>query len=396
MPQYGVLPTGFARKPVFAILAEIEASQREDISASLNLSSSTPWGQNNGIFANELGIAWEILEVCYHAFDPDAAQDFLATSLAKLTGTLRRSESYSLVTLECELDEAATLESGVHFAAVDGDTTNQWTPVEDFTAPSTGTHEVLFRAENTGPVRAESGTITVRNTSVAGWHSVNNPEAAQVGRVADSDATLRSRREAQLTSIGSATVDAIRADVLKLENVETCRVFGNDTDETVDGMPPHSVEVLVFDGEIPAADDDEIAQAIWNNKTGGIETIGTTQGTAVDSRGQERIVRFSRPALLPVYIEIEIEKSSALAYTDAGGDTALANFLAAELKAMHGVGDSVRWRRADSVAFRFGDAIEDVTAFRLGLAPAPTGTENIEVPLRSLATFDASRITVIS
>lgn len=398
MTVYGPHAGGFRRKPVTAILDDIRASQWAEISASLDLSTVSPLGQNNGIFANELGIAWEILEICYHAFDPDAAQDFLLTSLSKLSGTLRRGSGYSRVPLTVELDIGTELLSGVHYAAVDGDSSSLWTPQENFTAPSTGFHEVVFRAENPGPVPAQVGTITVRHTAVLGWNSVTNATAPELGREIDTDEELRARREAQLTASGSATVDAIKADLLELDEVESCRVFENSTDAVVDGMPPHSIEAVIFDGEVPAADDDEIAQIIWDNKAAGIQTIGDESGTAVDAEGDPQTVNFTRPSVEEVYIEIDVEVGIAAKYAAAGGDAALAEFLVSNLKELHGVGTDVKWRRVDSLAFQFGEpgVIADVTGFRLGLTPSPVGTGNITISPRALASFDVSRVTVAS
>ena len=398
MPTYGVTPQGFLRKPVRAILADIEASQRGDISQGLDLSSSSPWGQNNGIFSNELGIAWEILEVCYHAFDPDMAKDFLLTSLSKMTGAERRAAGYSFVTLDCELDEGVTLEPGVHYASVDGDSASLWTPAGDegFTAPSTGTHAVKFRSENTGPVPAQPNTITVRQTAIAGWHSVTNPLAAQVGRNIDTDGELRTRREQQLATTGSATARAIQAKLIRsVDDIISCHVFENETSDVVDGMPPNSVEALVFDGEEASVPNNRIAQIIWENKAGGIQTVGNTSGTATDDDGQERTVYFSRPEAVPVYIAISIVKGPQ--YDATGGDAALAAFMAGRLGGVYGVGDEVDYRHADSVALHFvafKQAVAKVTAFAMGTTPIPYGSADIPIGTRQIASFDPSRIAV--
>lgn len=397
MPTYGVSNAGFLRKPVFAIRADIEASQHAEISPNLDLSSATPWGQNNGIIANEIGIAWEILEICYQAFDPDMAEGFLMESLCKLTGTERRAAGHSLVTLECDLEDGVTLESGVHFAAVNGDSTSLWTPVVDFTAPSTGTHAVVFQSENTGPIPAQPNTITVVHTVIPGWSAVNNPLAAQVGRNVDTDEELRARREAQLTAAGSSTVDAIRSDVLEIPEVISCTVFENDSDGTVDSMPPHSVEALVFDGETPAVDDDVIAQAIWNSKAGGIATVGNESGTAKDAQGGDRTVYFSRPDVVPIYIDISVNKGPD--YDAAGGDAALAEYIATTLARVYTVGVEVDYRHVDSVALNFvgfKKAVAKVTAFTMGLTPSPSGTVDIPIDQREIASFDPSRIVVTS
>jgi uncharacterized phage protein gp47/JayE len=396
MPTYGSTPEGFLRKPVRQILADIEARQRATISPSLNLATDQPWGQNNGIFANELGIAWEILEVCYNAFDPDQTVDFLLTSLAKLTGTERRGASYSRVTATCTLAEGTTLESGVHFAALDDDPASLWTPEANFTAPSTGDHEIVFRATVTGPVVAQAGTLVI-STSVFGWSAITNALAADPGRNVDTDDELRQRREEQLAATGSSTVDGIRADVLKVEGIETCKVFENPTDSTVDGMPPHSIEVLIYDGVIPSVDNDVIAQAIWDTKTGGAATIGSESGTALDADGVERIVNFSRPELVEIYVDIAVQLGKSAEYLTAGGDESFAEFLAAQYTAMHPIGEDVRWRRVDSVAFQYSTpntTIRDVTTFKLGTTASPTGTDNIVIGSRQLAVFDAARITV--
>lgn len=393
---YGVTPTGFNRKTVQDILADIEARQHAEISASLDLSTATPWGQNNGIFANELGIAWEMLEVCYHAFDPDQAEDFLLTSLGKLTGTERRAASYSLVTLDVGVDAGVTLLSGTHFAAVADDPTSLWTPVEDFSSGLTGgTYSVVFRAENPGPVRANAGTITVIQTPVPGWNSVNNPQDASVGREADNDATLRERREAQLTATGSATTAAIRSDILEIDGVESCEVQENDSDGYSGLLPPHSIHAIVFDGEVPAADNNEIAQAIWSSKAAGVYAYGTTSGIATDDNGVTHEVFFSRPTQVPIYIEATVV--AAPGFNALGGVTGLKNYLVDELKKVHGVGQDVNYRLVDSLPLYFGglrEGVLNVTDFTIGGATGPTGTSDIPIASNELATFDTGRIGI--
>ncbi len=387
---YGITDQGFNRKPVTAILADIEAVQRAEISSSLDLSSSTPWGQNNGIVANEIGIAWEQLEVLSTSMDPDKAQGFLLESICKLTGTERRGASYSTVTCDCELDSGTELESGVHFAAVDGNPESLWTPVESFTADSDGTFPILFRAENLGPIQAAQDTISVIHTSVPGWNSVNNDGDAEAGRTIDSEATLRQRREEQLAASGSSTVDAIRSDLLEVEGVDSAEVFENDSDVWVDGMPPHSVECLVFDGETPAASNDDIAQAIWNTRGAGIRTVGILTGNAVDALGNTRVMRFNRPTYRQIYLVIDLETGTGYV-----GDAAVAAYVALKCREIHGVGDDVRARRVDSLAFDLAGVV-DVTDFTLGFTVTPVGTSNLPIGTREVASFDSSRVTVNS
>lgn len=392
---YGVVASGFSRKTTQEVLADIEARQLSEISSTLVLSTATPWGQNNGIFADELGAAWEVLEVCYHAFDPDQAEDFLLTSLSKLTGTERRAASYSGVTLTVDLDTGVTLTSGTHYAAVDGDSTSLWTPLEDYVGAGGTGQDVRFRAENPGVVGANAGTITVIHTSVAGWNAVTNAEDADEGHAVDNDGTLRSRREGQLTATGSSTTSAIESDLLEVDAVESVTVTANTGNTTVGGIPPHFIHALVFDGEGGDADNDKIAQAIWSSKSAGDGTTGATSGIAEDANGVTHTVWFSRPTQVPIYIAATVVKGSK--YDDLGGATALKEYLVDELKSAHGVGQDVQYRLADSMPLYWGGlrvGVQGVTAFGLGFGAGPTGTTDLVISATELATFDTSRVGI--
>src|SRR5690606_11795142 len=74
------------------------------------------------------------------------------------------------------------------------------------------------------------------------------------------------------------------------------------TDETVGGLAPHSVHVVVWDGLLEDADDDLIAQAIHNEIAGGIAaSVGSESGTAIDSEGNEKVILFDRATVVPLY-----------------------------------------------------------------------------------------------
>lgn len=393
MPTWGVTPAGFVRKTLRQILDDLSAAQKASISATLDTSSDTVLGQLNGIFARELGIAWEQLEICYHGNDPDAAEDFLLAMVSKLTGTIRRAATKSEVDLTCDIDSGKILLAGTHFAAIEGRLDVRWTPKADFTSPGDGTHAVRFVSENTGPIPGVSGTISVIATTVVGWNSVTNELDADLGRVADSDPTLRRRRETELAAVGSTTVRAVAA---KLEEafplIEFVHVFENDTDYTdADGVPPHCVDALIYDGVAPSVDDDAVAQVIWDTKGGGIGTHGLQTGLAViDDNGTTKPVYFSRATLIPIYLTIAIQKIKGYV-----GDDAVKEFMAETCNTRFGAGDDVLAALVEALIF--GNAgVKDVTNFRLGYTVTPSGTTNLAIAPRELARFGTTRIAVTS
>jgi hypothetical protein len=114
---YGVLPTGFLRKPQSVILSEIEADQLAGISSDWDVSPESPVGQVNAAVARQLSLVWELGETVYNSNDPDKAEDALLTAVAKLTGTERQAADYSTVTLTFNLTSGTLLAAG---ASIDG------------------------------------------------------------------------------------------------------------------------------------------------------------------------------------------------------------------------------------------------------------------------------------
>lgn len=291
----GVSSAGLTIKTLEEIKAEIEADQIAAISPELDQSNDQPLGQMNAIVAKKAAELWELGQTGYNAFNPAAAEGFLLDALCLLSGTIRQQATKSQVVLACNLDVGTTLLAGVHQANVLNQAGNKWEVVADFTAPSTGVHNVAFQSIATGPVTANAGTITVITTAVAGWNSVTNSLAASPGRARESDPALRLRRQQELSAPGAGTVDAIRADVARVAGVLQCAVFENTTDLTnIDGLPPHSFEVVIWDGVGLDADNQVVAQTIWNDKPAGIYTHGAITVSVYDSGGTVRAVRFSR------------------------------------------------------------------------------------------------------
>lgn len=393
-----VTAAGLSIKTVEQILDELSARQKAEIDATLNTAPDSPVGQLNGIFASQLREVWEVLAVAYNGFNPDAAEGFLLEKLSALTGTVKRPATKSTVSLTCDLDLGTTLIAGTHFAHVVGAPDNRWTPEADYTAPGAGVQTVDFEAETAGELRANAGTLTVIATAVTGWNSVTNATDATVGREADTDSDLRQRREDELRASGSATVDAIRADLLQYEDangdqlITQASVFENVTD-TVDanGLPPHSLECVVYDGTPPALTDDEIAQAIFDTKPAGILAYGLESGTAIDSLGNFHTVGFSRPTEVEIWLRVDVNVDQVTGY--AGADALKASLVL--LNDTHLlVGRDLFVQVVSAVAIGF-DGIYDVGAVYTGLAsPAADLWGDVVIGPRQLGRLDTGRIIV--
>ncbi len=401
MTTFGVVPEGFRRKTLDEIKTDLENDELANIGSDFGIAPEDVAGQFNGIVARQLGIAWENLEAAYEGFDPDAAEGRLLEMLAKLTGTFRNGDTPSEVVLTCDLDIGTELIPNEHYAAIEDHTDIRWTPSptlypSNYVAVVGGAQPVTFISELLGPIDGFAGTINVIATPLVGWNSVVNPVDAELGLNVDTDPGFRLRRERELAAIGSSTVRGIAAKVSKafFAQLQTLTVYENDTDTTdVNGVPPHSVEVLIFDGDVPTIVDNALAQVIFDSKAGGIQSYGTTTAQAialVNGVEVSKPVKFTRAEQLLVYLEIDITKKTLYV-----GDVKAAESIAISANARFGPGNTVVASILEGFAADLA-GVFDVTAVRLGLAPSPVGTVNIPVNIRQTARFSTSRILITS
>ncbi len=212
-----------------------------------------------------------------------------------------------------------------------------------------------------------------------------NSTDADPGRELETDPDLRRRREAALRAAGSATVEAIRAALLLVDDVEQVVVFENLEAIPSGGLPQKSFEAVVLGGV-----NADIAETIWTEKPAGIKPWGAVSETVTDSMGFSHTIRFSRPTEIPIYLKYTLTTDSD--YPSDGDDQvkAAAVALAAELT----VGEDVIALQFEAAALEVAGVV-DVTDFRIDTVDPPVATSNIAIADRSIATLDSGDITVV-
>jgi hypothetical protein len=252
-----------------------------------------------------------------------------------------------------------------------------------------GAVDVAATATETGPLAANSGTITEIGTPVFGWRGVINLLDARRGANQMADEQLRELREIELAGPGTGPVDAIEADLMKDGNVPgiiSATVFNNNSDVTdADGVPPHSVEALVLGGE-----DQDVWDQLHRSVPGGIRTHGTEVGTALDRRGRPQTYKFSRPAEVLIYVVLTVERVPTTAPADLEDQIAQA---IVDWGAEQANGKDAVSSRIASLGF-VDDSVIDVEAF-IGIAPAPISDATIAIALREIARYNTSRIDIV-
>jgi uncharacterized phage protein gp47/JayE len=377
--------TGFERPLQAEIAADIAADQRGRISAQLDVSESTAIGNINNIVADRLALAEEVLEEAYNAVDPDNATDDRLVSLALLTGTERRAAQEGSVTITCTLAASKVFQPGDLAVHAVNDPTNRWVNRDITESTTAGDYEVVFLSDGTGSdFVAAAGTLTVIASPIDGFNAATNAEDATPGRDLEDIETLRLRRETELSLGGSGTVDAIRADVLQVDGVIQVLVEENVTNAIVDGMPPRSLRVVVWDGDPGATPDNDIAQAIYLTAPAGITRLGDDSGLATRADGSTTAVAFSRAEVVDIYVSANIVSTVGVLAADVKAA------IQAAMPTL--VGGDVIYNRLSSAVFIEG--VDDFVSFTIGIAPSPVGTSNIAITSVQIAQLDASDIVL--
>ncbi len=394
--------TGLQMPTLEALLSSCAEDQRLDIEPNIDTDPESPVGQMNGIFCSHLREAWEVLAIAYNGFNPDAAEDFTLDALCALTGTSKRpatpSRFYGAKQLTLDLDAATTVPAGTAFT-VQGNPSIRFTLDADITSTVAGFYLVDATCTQLGPINCNANTLTVIATPVVGLIECKNLTDVRLGTDEDTNQQLRLRREAELRATGAGTLDSIRADVLEIEltdgsfpiiNVTT---FENQTmiTDVITGLPPKSIEVLVFDGVTPACPDDTIAQVIWKSKPGGIEMVGTSSGTAIDGTGANQTVPFSRPTIQGVKFNIALSVNTETYVGDQACLTAVANYFILKVRQ----GGLIRARDYVKTLMLLPGVL-DVTTMQIAFLPDafPANETNLQLGLREMGEADTSNMVL--
>jgi uncharacterized phage protein gp47/JayE len=238
-----------------------------------------------------------------------------------------------------------------------------------------------------GPIIANSGTLTVIITPVAGLTAVLNTQDAVVGQLVESDNAYRLRMEQALQSAGAGTVEAIRSKLLEITGVTSALVFENVADiPDLNGRPPHSFECVVQGGT-----PEQIAEAIWLAKPAGIETFGNANYVIIDSQGLEHTIYYSRPYPVPVYM---IANLTVSALYPSNGDVLVQEAL---VNYVNSLGTGVELIVTPQLVAQLAPIPGIQTAqILVGIAPDPLTSDNITPTAYQILTADTANCEVNS
>ena len=300
--------TGFSVQEPQEVREEVAQSWinafKSDDTPDINTAPETPQGQI--IDAETLAITQKDAELAFLAnmFNPKTARGIWQDALAEIYFIKRKKAVNSRCYCVLTGLNGTVIEKGSKIqSSADG---TYWDLLEDVTINDNSSVTALFECESEGAVIASPNTLNKIITTVAGWDTVNNLQAATVGSLEESQQAFEKRRydSVALNSVG--TTASVFSRVNQIDDVVGCYVVDNKTNvnKIIDDylLKPHSIYVAVLGGN-----NQEIAEAIYKSLSAGCDYNGNTQITVVDphTHAKEKVT-FMRPTQQNVYIKVNV------------------------------------------------------------------------------------------
>ncbi|MDM6886699.1 baseplate J/gp47 family protein, partial [Enterobacter asburiae] len=255
-------------------------------------------GQMVAIYALAIHDANNTAIAVYNSFSPSTGIGRALSSNVKINGIARKGATNSTSDLVLEGEPGTLITAGM----VRDENRKLWALPTNINIPPSETVTVTATCTTPGAVAALAGTIRNIATPTRGWRTATNPAAATLGQPGENDPQLRDRQSRSTALPSKTTIDGMDGSLLDISGVTRGRIYENDTDTTdSNGLPQHSICAVVEGGDAT-----EIATVLSKKKDQGTFTFGTTAVDITGKYGEPKTIRFSRPTIVNIFVDIEL------------------------------------------------------------------------------------------
>ena len=301
---------GIVTQSLEEIRADLIEKYKSIYGQNINLESNSPDGQFINILAQEKKDTLDLFVQYYNNLDTERVVGIPQQILYKLNDCTIKAYTYSYVYINVTVTQGVNLAGlddnienadGVGYTVSDGNG-NRWILAESQTLAA-GTHLLNFRAAELGSVTATPNTITIMETIIPGVSGVTNPASNYItGQTGESDSEFRLRRNQTVTAPSQGFEDSLQAQLLNLTNVTQAKVYNNRENSTINGIPAHTVWVIVAGGTSL-----DIGKTVYNNIPPGIPMKGSTSVTITRPGGTSETINYDTPTAVSLYISMDIQ-----------------------------------------------------------------------------------------
>lgn len=313
--EYGMLPQGFVPKRLVDInndllerIQTIQDPKTGDYPFE-NVTGDTIVSQLVGIFSNALSECWEAAYDASIQFNPLYNTGAGQSGTVQLNGIVRKPGSATIITCLCKGTAGTRILQG----SLVGDRlgTYSFAAMSNLVIGSNGTVSGRFQCTAKGAFDPALGSINTIQTATAGWYSVSNTRTDSVGSNEETDDELRKRQQLSTSLTSYRQIEAIYSAIIAVDGVTYCRVYQNALTNPEDsrGIPYKEISPVVVGGE-----PEDIANAMFLRMPVTIQGYGNTLVTLRDRQNQPYNIRFMRPTMVPVFVDITIRVTDSAVF----------------------------------------------------------------------------------
>lgn len=291
---------GFERLTFAEILEVLTEKAKELFGDDIDTSDNSTFGKFLRLLCSDTAENQELAELVYLSAFPMTATGVNLDRIVSLVGIQRYPATYSQQ--QITITGTANTVVPMGFLVSAGDII--FHTAQSYTIGSGGTVEAIVICNTRGTVgNVEIGSINNVVNPTEGVESVTHTGTEKLAEDKETDFSLRNRFTASQAGTGSGTTDSITGAILRVQDVKSCFIEENDTDQTVGTLTPHSFRCYVL---APLSAKQDIAEAIFEKKPIGVNTVGSVSSTVTDKGGGEHTIKFEWTETVPIYVKCTI------------------------------------------------------------------------------------------
>jgi len=390
------------------VVADVQAEWQSVFGSNLNLNAETPQGRIIEAIAQARWLNLMLIATNAQQLDYKQARGVNLDALASLFFLQRIQPTRTFCICTVTGTSQVTIPKGSQARSTDG---QLYQARNAITIGLSGIGSGIFENTAAGAIGINALTLTQIVSNVGGWETITNDGLITIGKDLESDFELYSRiRDTRYWGI--SYVEAIRSQLMRLEEVHSCFVYDNPNGEDMwfDGTQLNDTQVNPTDIEMPAhsmlavvdgGTNADVALAIYKSKSGGCAyTSISSQSVTVDvqdpSFGTVNSVTFNRPSYFNVWVNVSVRTN-----TYVGSNLTLDVVNAILQWVTSGTENVDRPKLGVNIsAFEISAALSEIipevfiASVQLSIDGTTFSANEITQTYSTLGQFDASRITV--
>ena len=219
--------------------------------------------------------------------------------------------------------------------------------------------------------------------SIRGLDKMICEDGTSGGTDTESDQELRRRYYLAISSYSNSSLNGIISEVAKIDDVVRVSGRENNTDDELNGLPPHSFEIFCEGGS-----DNDIAETIFYVKPAGIQTYGNTK-VKIPFNNNIYNISFSRFTKHSVYYNISLKPKIGVATSEL--ETKIKNAI------INYTASSSTISQAELIGYLYNNVggIASVSNAKFGNSPMPTTSSDMVAEAGKTFYTDIDKINLV-